>query len=179
MSNHRPTVTALKCPNPQCQAEITRFRTRNLPAYVIDAICPACGKAHRYVTGFPPALTKMIREYIPEDPAPQGKTTPHATARPPMAALPIPDPKTSIQATLSATKADPEAMALHLKNVEGMAPEAAPVAKPDDLPANVPTLPAGMTEADLTAMKAQAEQLMASLTPDQKQKIKDALDGKV
>lgn len=175
MGKYRPSITALKCP--ECQAEITRFRTRNIPAFVIDAICPACNHAKRYVTGFDPALTKMIKDYHPTEPAPPEKVSPHP--RPPITALPIPDPKTTIQATLSATKADPDTMAEHLKNVEGMTTDDPPAAKPDDLPANVPTLPAGLTETDLTAMKAQADKLMAALTPEQKQKIKDALDGKV
>lgn len=164
MSNNRPSITALKCP--KCQAEITRFRTRHIPAYILDVICPACGKAHRHIKGYPADLTKKIREWIPDpDTAPKEQITKHPG--PPIAALPIPDPKDTIQATLNATVADPDTMKAHIANVEK-------TGLPDALPANV-----DLSGIDLTAMKAQAEKMMASLTPEQKQKMKDALDGKI
>jgi hypothetical protein len=181
MAHNRPTVTSLKCPG--CQAEITRFRTRNIPAYVIDAICPACGKAKRHITGFDAALTKMIREYAPTDPAPQGKTTPHPTISPgiPKAApRKDEDPPAPMapQLTLNATLAEPVEMARHIENIEGKALFEAPPMKPEDLPANVPTLPPGLTEKDLTALREAAKAQMANLTPEQKKQIMDMVAGK-
>jgi hypothetical protein len=82
------------------------------------------------------------------------------------------------QLTLNATLAEPVEMARHIENIEGKALFEAPPMKPEDLPANVPTLPPGLTEKDLTALREAAKAQMANLTPEQKKQIMDMMAGK-
>jgi hypothetical protein len=135
MSKNRPSVHAVLCPdckdaNPPRSTEITRFRTKNIKAYIIEAVCPLChhGIRCQYGALTAPATTKpMTRANDPRtsldkppmftpDAEDQCRATPKATPDPPTDKIslkcdtsptgaPQSDP---IQATLQGTIADPK-----------------------------------------------------------------------